>query len=167
MSRDPADRYSSFIIDCGSLDGVEVNDPVLANNGLIGIVSDVGPISSRVKTILSPEVKVSVIELVSKDLGVIEGEISLAEKGLVKLSILSEETEIKKHNMIITAGASGIFPKGVPIGHVQEVKRENHGATMYAVVKPLEPIEDIVTVQVITSFKGQGSNLVDFSEGQN
>lgn len=166
VSRDPADRYSSFIIDSGSLDGVKVNDPVLANNGLVGIVTDVGPISSRVKTILSPEVKVSAIELVSKDLGVLQGEIALSEEGCVKLAILSEETKIKKHNMIVTAGASGIFPKGVPIGHVKEVKRENHGATMYAVVEPLEPIDEIVTVQVVTSFKGQGSTLVDFTEGQ-
>lgn len=167
VSRDPADRYCSFIIDSGSLDGVKVNDPVLANGGLVGIVTDVGPINCRVRTILSPEVKVSVIELISKDLGVLEGEISLSEEGLIKLAILSEETKIKKGDMIVTAGASGIFPKGVPIGHVREVDREAHGATMYAVVEPLEPIEDIVTVQVVTAFKGQGSSLVEFLEGKN
>lgn len=164
ISRDPSDRYSSFMIDKGTLHDVALYDPVITSNGLVGIVTTVGPISARVKTILSPEIDVSAIEITSKELGVINGEIALSQKGLCKLAILSEETKIKEGDMIITAGASGIYPKGLPIGKVTEVGSESHGVTKYAVINPLNDIENITTVEVITSFNGQGSALINYLE---
>lgn len=164
ISRDPADRFSSFMIDRGSLHGVKLNDPVMTPSGLVGIVTKVGPISSRVRTTLSPENDVGAIEIVSKELGVLSGDIELASQGLAKLSILSEETSIKEGDMIVTAGASGIYPKGIPIGKVVEVKTEAHGVTKYAKIQPLVDIEEISTVQVIIGFNGQGSELIDFFE---
>lgn len=162
ISRDPADRFSSFMIDRGSLHGVELYDPVITPGGLVGIVTKVGPISSRVRTTLSPENDVSAIEITSKELGVLSGDVTLADKGLSKLSILSEDTVIKAGDMIVTAGASGIYPKGLPIGKVETVATEAHGVTKYAAVRPVVPIDEITTVQVITSFNGQGSALIDY-----
>ncbi|WMJ21864.1 rod shape-determining protein MreC [Paludicola sp. MB14-C6] len=162
ISRDPSDRYSSFIIDKGALQGVAVNDPVITSNGLIGIVTEVSQINARVQTILSPEIDISAYEIGTKELGVISGEIKLAKEGKCKLSILSEQTEIKKGYMIVTAGSSGKFPKGLPIGRVEEVSTESHGFTKYATITPIEPIEKVVTVQVVTKFLGQGSDLLDY-----
>ncbi|MFZ2539985.1 MAG: rod shape-determining protein MreC [Oscillospiraceae bacterium] len=162
VSRDPSDRYNSFMIDKGTLHGVAMYDPVMTATGLIGIVTKVGPISARVKTILSPEIDVSVIEISSKELGVLNGDVLLSKEGLAKLSILSEDTVIKSGDMIITAGASGIYPKGIPIGKIVDVKSESHGITKYATVKPLDAIDEVTTVQVITKFNGQGSALIDY-----
>lgn len=162
IGRDPADRYGSFTIDKGTLHGVALKDPVITSSGLVGIISDVSPINARVKTILSPEVDVSAFEIASKELGIITGEIKFSKDGLCKLSILSEDTVLKPGDMIVTAGSSGKYPKGVPIGKVKEVFNESHGVTMYATVQPLEPIDKVVTVQVITNFLGQGSELIDY-----
>lgn len=162
ISRDPADRFSSFMIDRGSLHGVSLNDPVITPSGLVGIITQVGPISARVRTILSPENDVSCIEIVSKELGVLSGDAVLSAEGLTKLSILSEETVIKEGDMLVTAGASGIYPKGVPVGKVTLVETESHGVTKYAVIKPTSDIGNVTTVQVITSFNGQGSELIDY-----
>lgn len=162
VSRDPSDRYSSFMIDKGTLHGVALYDPVMTATGLIGIVTKVGPISARVRTILSPEIDVGALEITSKELGVVSGDVSLSGQDLAKLSILSEETVIKPGDMIITAGASGIYPKGLPIGKVVEVKSEAHGITKYATVKPVDSIGEITTVQIITNFNGQGSALIDY-----
>jgi len=162
ISRDPGDRYSSFIIDKGTLHGVSINDPVITSSGLVGIVSDVSQINARVRTLLSPEIDISSYEIVSKELGVISGNISLSMKGQCKMSILSEQTTLKKGDMIVTAGSSGKYPKGLPIGRIEEVMTESHGFTMFAVVTPLESIEKVVTVQVVTEFLGQGSDLLDY-----
>ncbi|MEG0692588.1 MAG: rod shape-determining protein MreC [Oscillospiraceae bacterium] len=162
VSRDPSDRYNSFMIDKGSLHGVSLFDPIMTETGLIGIITKVGPISSRVKTILSPEIDVSAIEISSKELGVLNGDVGLSKEGLAKLSILSEDTVIKPGDMIITAGASGLYPKGIPIGKIVEVKSEAHGITKYATVQPLTTIDEVTTVQVITNFNGQGSALIDY-----
>lgn len=164
VSRDPADRYGSFIIDKGALNGIAPDDPVITENGLVGIVTKVGPISARVQTILSPEVEVSVLEITSKEIGVVQGEIKLAQEGRTKMSILSGDTVIKAGDLIITAGASGLYPKGLPVGSVLEVKDESHGVTKYALLEPLEPVDKVDTVTVITSFQGQGSELVDYAK---
>lgn len=162
ISRDPADRYGSFMIDRGSLHGVDIYDPVITPNGLVGIVTRVGPISARVKTVLSPDSSVGAIEIDSKELGILSGDITLAENGQAKFEILAEETTIEKGDMIITAGASGIYPYGLAIGKVDEVKTASHGVTKYAVISIIEDIDDISTVQVITDFMGQGSALINY-----
>lgn len=164
VSRDPSDRYGSFIIDKGTLHGISLNDPVMTENGLVGIVTQVSPISARIKTILSPDVEVGSLENSSKELGVIKGDANLAEEGMTRLSILSGDTSIQKGDLIVTAGSSGLYPKGIPVGTVKEVKSESHGITQFAVVQPLENIDRVESVVVITDFLGQGSELLDFLE---
>ena len=162
VSRDASDRASSFIIDRGSLHGIAVNDPVITANGLVGIVTQVGPISARVKTILSPEIDVSAIDIKTDQLGVVSGSYAYAESGKAKMGILSEETAIEEGNMIVTAGASGLYPKGIPIGTVTKVDTESTGITKYAEIEPFEDVSSVTTVQVVTSFLGQGSRLEDY-----
>lgn len=160
--RDPADRFGSFTIDKGTLHGISLNDPVMSSSGLIGVISEVSPINSRVKTILNSDMSVSAFEITSKELGIVSGDLVLSHSGKSKLSILSETTAIKTGDMIVTAGSSGKFPKGVPIGIVEEVSAEAHGVTMYAVIKPLVYVEEVTNVEVITEFLGQGSELLDY-----
>ncbi|MEG1996289.1 MAG: rod shape-determining protein MreC [Oscillospiraceae bacterium] len=162
ISRDPNDRYGSFIIDKGSLNGVSPKDPIITDAGIVGIVSEVGAISSRVKTILSPEIEVSVMEMATKELGIVAGDLTLAQDGITKMSILSQETKIVKDNIIITAGSGGIFPKGVPIGTVKEVKTQSHGVTMLALITPVSDVKNLKTCYIVTDFLGQGSVMVDY-----
>ena len=127
-------------------------------------MTQVSPISSRVKTILSPEINIGCLENASKELGVIKGDIKLSEKGQTKLSILSSDTAIKAGDMIVTAGSSGIYPKGIPVGTVSEVETESHGVTKYASITPYVDVGKVETVVVVTEFLGQGSELLDFSQ---
>jgi len=52
IGRDPSDQFYSFTIDKGTLDGVSYQDPVITADGLVGIVSEVGPVFAKVTTIL-------------------------------------------------------------------------------------------------------------------
>lgn len=164
IGRDSADRYGSFTIDKGTLQGIKLNDPVMAQSGLIGYISEVSSINARVKTILNPDTNISAFEISTKELGVTSGDITLAYEGMFKLSILSEETDIVRGLMVVTAGSSGKYPKGLPIGVVEDVFREPHGVTMQAIIKPLVEIDEIISVEVVTDFLGQGSELIDYLE---
>ncbi len=162
ISRDPADRYGSFIIDKGTLHSINVHDPVITTSGIVGIVTEVSPISARVETILSPNISVSSYEINSKELGVLSGELLLAKENKCKFSILSEKTNIKQDDIIVSAGSTGRFPKDLPLGKVHEIGQENHGSTMYAIIKPMDDISKVTDVYVITDFLGQGSELIDY-----
>ena len=58
IGRDPNDVFYGFSIDQGTLNGVEAGDPVITQNGLVGIVSQAYATTSKVTTLLSEDVKV-------------------------------------------------------------------------------------------------------------
>lgn len=162
ISRDPNDRFSSFIIDKGSLHGVKKSDPVIANGSLVGIISEVGPINSRVTTILSPELSVGVMENESKNLGVLKGDSALLKDGCTKMAILANASAFSSGDMIITAGSSSLFPKGIRVGRITSIKTEESGVSKYAEIEPFANIPTIKNVYVITEFLGQGSSVIDY-----
>ena len=164
ISRDANDTYGTFVIDKGTSDGLALNDPVMSSEGLVGIITAISPINARVKTILNPDVSVGSYEIQSKELGVCRGDAILAQEGYCKMSILSSETTITKGDLIVTSGSSGIYPRGLTIGTAQDIYREDHGVTLYAVVMPVSEITTLKNVYVITDFEGKGSVLQGYGE---
>lgn len=164
IGRDSDDRYGSFQIDKGSLNGVELYDPVITRDGLVGYVSKLSPTTARVSTILGTDINVGAYGLYSGETGVVTGDASLAAKGQCKLKYLLRDSAMAKSELVATTGLSGIFPKGLVIGTVQEVVPEAGGTSVYAVIEPAAQITDIQSVFVITDFTGQGIDSDDVDE---
>ena len=66
---------------------------------------------------------------------------------------------MKKGDIITTTGVSGIYPKNLIIGEVEDIGYDTYDTSYYALVKPYEDIRKIKDVAVITSFDGQGEIL--------
>lgn len=157
IGRDAADVYTSFTINRGSKDGVEVKDPVIYGKGqLVGLVTKVSTTYSVVSTILDPNVSVSAYEVRTRETGYISNETSLSATGLTKLSGLNRTTSIAAGGIVCTSGVGGIYPRDLVIGTVAEVRDGDHDISSFAVIKPGTDIKDIEDVLVITSFNGQG-----------
>ena len=150
------DPFGSFIIDKGSDDDISLNDPVITADGLVGVVVKVSKTYSRVQTILSPDVPVGAYCIRTKDPGVVEGNIKFAEDGLCKMQYIDRNSDIKKGDIIVTSGNSGLFPVDRMIGTVQDVAVEDSGLSLYATIDPIVDINAVTNVFVITSFNGQG-----------
>lgn len=165
IGRDPSDEFYSFTIDKGTLDGVAYQDPVITADGLVGIVSEVGPVFAKVTTILDVRLNVACQDVRTQDVATVSGDISLAEDGQCRMSLIPRESGIAKGDIIQTAGTSGLYPQGIIIGRVSDVGYEPSGTMMYAVVQPASEIETVKDVVIITSFKGQGSSLTSFENG--
>ena len=58
IGKDPGNWFSVFTIDKGSKDGIEVDMNVIAGNGLVGIVIDVGPHYAKVRSVIDDSAKV-------------------------------------------------------------------------------------------------------------
>ena len=150
------DPFGSFIIDKGSNYDISVNDPVVTADGLVGVVVKVSKTYSRVKTILSPDVPVGAYCVRTKEPGVVQGNIELAEDGFCKMQYIDRGSDIKKGDIIVTSGNSGLFPVDRMIGTVEDVAAEDSGLSLYATIKPIVDTKTITNVFVITSFNGQG-----------
>ena len=162
--RDPSDQFYSFTIDKGTLDGVSYQDPVITADGLVGIVSEVGPVFAKVTTILDVRLNVACQDVRTQDVATISGDIEMAQQGRCKMSLIPRESGIAKGDIVQTAGTSGLYPQGIVVGRVSDVGFEPQGTMMYAVVEPANDIKSIKDVVIITSFKGQGSSLSGFEQ---
>lgn len=164
IGRDSSDQFYSFTIDKGTLDGVSYQDPVITADGLVGIVSEVGPVFAKVTTILDVRLNVACQDVRTQDVATISGDIEMAQQGKCKMSLIPRESGIAKGDIVQTAGTSGLYPQGIVVGRVSDVGFEPQGTMMYAVVEPANDIKSIKDVVIITSFKGQGSSLSGFEQ---
>lgn len=159
VGRDPNSVFASFQIDKGSLSGISVNDPVITDAGVVGWVSGVSAGFSRVTTVFAEETKISAIDKVNRDSGVVCSGLKLADRGLVRLSYLGAGTTVKAGDIVVTSGLGGVYPRDLPIGTVTKVANDPYDVSLYAEVKPFVDVKSVRDVMVITSFEGQGQVL--------
>ncbi len=159
ISRDAADIYDSFVLDVGSKDGVEVNDPVIYGDYVVGIIKKVNLSTCVVYSVLDPRVNIGAFESGAREYGYVSGDKKLYGEGLCKLSGLDSSTSVVGGGIVCTSGAGGVFPNGLIIGEVKSVHNDDISTSYYAAVKPFADIGNITDVFVITSFEGQGESV--------
>ena len=150
------DPFKSFTIDKGSADGILVNCPVVTAEGLVGITVEVSKHVSTVRTILSPDLSVAAVASSSNaGQGIIEGNVLSSENGQTKLIHVPKKNKLKRGDLMITAGNSGLFPKDYPIGTILEIGFDSNGLSVCADIQPCVDVNRLTSVIVITDFSGK------------
>ncbi len=152
VSRNTADAYDSITIDRGSTSGIEVNDPVIYGENVVGLVKEVGLTTCVVKTILDPSLNISVYEIKSRESGYSNTTAALSYEGLCRMSGLSKETAVSAGGIVCTSGLGGIFPRDLVVGTVTAVKNEQTDVSVYGLIEPAVDVRSINDVFVITDF---------------
>ena len=152
ISSDPSGAYGTMILNKGSLHDVEINDPVIYESYLVGVVTSVSPTQCTVSTLLNPGVFVSAYEIRTREAGYIETTASLADNGLVRLAGAKRTTAMSTGGIVCTSGTGGIYPKDLLIGEVTEITDATENISAYAVIKPYVDFENIIDVFIITDF---------------
>lgn len=155
ISRDKNDPYGSFVINKGSNANIKQYDPVITDRGLVGYVSEVGINTSKVTTILSPDITLGAIDNRTNDSGVLSGTLALAEEGQTRFYNLSRSCNIAIGDYVVTSG-EGIFPTGILVGTIQSIGSDEYNTSIFAAVKPFVQLDELREVMVITNFSGQG-----------
>jgi rod shape-determining protein MreC len=149
IGRNPDRWHEMIIIDKGKLNGIKKNMAVVTANGLIGKVKNVTQFSSTVQLLSSmdPKNRISAIVQGETDVyGLVEGYDN--EKKLLQVKTIPSGAKIEKGQTVITSGLGDVFPKGLMIGKVVEVKQDQYGLNLTALVKPGADFYDIKTVMV-------------------
>lgn len=121
IGRDPSVWFDSSIINRGSLDGVTLNMPVVADGGLIGRVVAVGPLTAQVDLVTYSKSAVGGIvgEIEgSNALGVVAG---TSKKDLLEMKYVPGTIEVQVGQIVYTTGQDGIFPPGLKLGEIISV----------------------------------------------
>ncbi len=154
VTRNTADIYDSFTLDKGSVDGVEINDPVIYGNNIVGLVKEVSATTCIVKTILDPTLNISVYEIKSRENGYSNTTAALSYEGLCKLSGLSKDTAVTVGGIVCTSGLGGIFPRDLTVGTITALKSEEADISVYAIIEPAVDVRSLNDVFIITAFAG-------------
>lgn len=139
----------NYTINKGIKDGITENCAVITPYGLVGYVKEVGRTWAKICAITDASVSVSAsIERVGNT-AIVQGDMSLMEKGLCKMTYVSKESGLEIGDYIQTSGSGGIIPAGIYIGKVKEIKNDVTGVSQEAIIKPGVDFSDIDEVLVI------------------
>ena len=139
----------------GSADGLEKRDLVMTADGVVGYINELGLTWSKVTTVLDSSCEIGAIVTRTQDVGVLDWDYTLSEDGLLKLAYLDAGVVLNSGDAVETSGVGGVFPKGVLIGRVRELRTESHGISQYAVLEPAVDVDAVGTVFVITNFESE------------
>ncbi|MCM8791595.1 MAG: rod shape-determining protein MreC [Candidatus Omnitrophica bacterium] len=141
-----ADNWlSSVVIDRGRKDRVRENLPVISHAGLVGRVIEVGDSTAKVVLLTDTGFCVSAIIQRNREEGVVCGTLD----GYLIMHYLDDVSDIKIKDTVITAGLTEIFPKGILIGEVIEIKRDSLDGRPYLKIKPSVNFYKLEEVMVI------------------
>lgn len=149
IGRDPSAWFDSSIINRGSLDGVKLNMPVVSDGGLIGRVTAVGPLTAQFDLITRDKSGVGgmVGEIgASNVLGVVAGS---SKRDLVEMKYVSGSAEVQAGQPVYTTGQDGIYPAGLKIGEIVEVRTGSATVPHQIFIRPSAGINSIKEVGVL------------------
>jgi len=118
----------TLLLDAGRADGVAPLDPVVTPEGLIGAIREVDQHTSIAMTWAHPEFRVSAVSANGQVAGIV-GPTSTGDAsrtGLEFRAITYRDT-LTDGSVVIASGLGGVYPRGVPVGTVVGVEREQLG----------------------------------------
>lgn len=137
---------SSLTIDKGTGDGIKKESIVAVPEGLVGVVYEVGLNYAKVKTIYDAQSSVAAVCVRSSDMGIVEGNSS--KNKLCEMNYIEKDAKIVVGDVIETSGTGGIFPRGIYIGKVSEIKEDERSLSLTAAVETEVRLSNIDTVLV-------------------
>lgn len=93
ISKDPGNWYDIFVINKGSKDGIQKDMNVIADRGLVGIVTEVGNHWATVRSIIDDSSNVSGQAVSTSDTCVVQGDLELIDEGKLRFSQMYDEND--------------------------------------------------------------------------
>ena len=153
IAKDSENWFQVFRIDKGSQDGIRVDQNVMANGGLIGIVTDVGLNYATVRSIIDDESRVSAMGLQSSDTCIVAGDLTLYEQGRLRITDIKKDTSIQEGDRIVTSNISAKFLPGILIGYAVDVKEDDKRLMKDGYLIPAADFNDLSEVLVLKQVK--------------
>lgn len=147
INKDISNYNDTIVINVGKDDGIEVNMPVIADQGLVGHVISVTSKTAKVQTIVDTASTISCTLTTSRDNVIARG--TLEEKSTLKATYIPTSATVLEGNTIETSGLGGIYPKGIHIGTIKKVITGKNITDRYAMIETAVDFAKIDTVLVI------------------
>lgn len=137
-------------IDKGSQYQLEPGQPALNDQGVLGQILDVSPLTSSIILITDPNHAIPV-EINRTGFRTIAT--GTGERNALTLPFLPHNTDIKEGDLLTTSGLGGVFPAGYPVATVSELKPVKGEAFLFAKASTIAKIENTRELLLVWSNK--------------
>lgn len=153
ISSDPDNWYNTFIIDKGSKNGLKKNMNVMANGGLVGIITEVNKSYSKVRSIIDDNSNISGTVLGSSENCIVSGNLKLINNGVIEVSGINGDAKIEDGAEVVTSQISDKYLPGILIGYLKDLKKDSSNITQTGYLSPVVDFSSLDMVLVITQIK--------------
>lgn len=154
ISKDPGNWYSTFVINKGTRDGLAVDMNVMADGGLVGIITEVGDNWATVRSIIDDTSNVSAMVANTSDHCVVTGNLLKMNEGKIDFTQLTyEEGKVQEGDAIVTSNVSEKFQTGLLIGYISDMQLDSNNLTTSGTIIPSVDFRHLREVLIITDLK--------------
>jgi rod shape-determining protein MreC len=151
IARDPSVWFNTITINRGSTSGVAVNMPVVTGGGIVGRVITVSPWASQVMLITDEKAGAGAVvgQLgQSGALGSVRGRADLGV-GVIEMRYVSGLEKVEVGDFVMTTGQDDIYPPGLNVGKVVEVKNGSATQAHQILIQPGAQLDHLEEVAVL------------------
>lgn len=142
IGRDPTNFNGFLYINKGKKDGLNINDPVIIQNKLVGRIKSLSDRTGIVETVENRGFAISAVASRTNIYGIAK------QKEQLILDYIKLDDEINNGDSIFTSGLSEIFPKGILIGTVSEIRYKDDLFFKEVVITPAIKINKLNYVYI-------------------
>lgn len=121
----------SLTIDKGSRAGLKTGMAIVSSGALVGTIDEVNDFSAKVFLLSDPDFRIRALGQDGRASGVVRGQIGAG----YQMEKIAQSDTINTAESVVTAGSDQV-PKGIIIGQVETIDREDNAIFQVANIKP-------------------------------
>lgn len=149
IARDGSVWFNTVTINRGSSSGIALNMPVATSGGIVGRVIAISPWTAQVMLITDEKAAAGAIIGKLGESGALGSVRGLGDSGLVEMRYVSGLQKVAVGDYIMTTGQDGIYPPGLNVGEVVEVKTGTATQPHQIYIKPSARLDQLTEVAVL------------------
>ena len=146
------DWSNTFTINRGEDAGIDVGMcAVTANGELVGLVDEVGPNYSVIKSVLDSSLEISATIASSGYNGMVKGGYASGLDGYLRMNYLPSSAVIRNNDQVVTTGST-VYPRDLVLGYVIDAGFDATGVAKYALLEPAANISSLEQIFILTNY---------------
>lgn len=145
IGRDPTNWFKTVLIDKGKKDNIENNMVVVTSDGIVGRIIQVSRACAKVLLIIDHRSAVDSMAQRTRAKGILVGNTNQR----CELKHVLRNDDIETGDNIISSGLGGVYPKGLLLGKVSNIKKDSIGMFQYVEVIPFVNFNKLEEVLIL------------------
>jgi len=149
IARDPSVWFNTITINRGTSAGVKINMPVVSATGIVGRVITVSPWASQVMLVTDEKAGAGAVVGQLGESGALGSVRGRPDLGLIEMRYVSGLEKVTLGDFVMTTGQDGIYPPGLKVGEVVDVKNGTATQPHQILIRPGARLDRLEEVAVL------------------